>query len=408
MIGSHQTTTADTQGWNDAPMTSSHDWDPNALPPDRSWRTSQIVRVTATATLTVLAIIGLLWVLSSIRTILLWVIVGVVLAIAFQPPVTWLERHGWNRIVASLAVSLGAVMVILGVISAFLYPVVLQADDFIRALPGILENLLGPDGQLHFIEVRLHILDRLAAITPERVTRAILGNQEAIVGVMSRAAATVAATISILTIMVMLLIDDPRAWRATLSVLLPEERAWGERIGDNFLRAVGGYVRGNLIISIVAGITSYVLLKIMGIPYAETLAVLVAVLDVIPLVGATVAAVIVCLIGFALGGLVDGVVLVVFFAVYQQFENNVLQTVIFSKTVALSPLVVFITALTGASLAGIVGVLLAIPLTSAVWVLAGDLIALRRDRAERHGGHSPLIGESPPEAALEGEPETRS
>ena len=95
---------------------------------------------------------------------------------------------------------------------------------------------------------------------------------------------------------------------------------------------------------------------------------------------------IVCIVGFALGGVVDGIVLVVYFVLYQQFENNVLQNVVYSKTVALSPLIVFIAALIGAALGGIVGVLLAIPLTSAGWVLAEDLIALRRDRARTERG----------------------
>jgi predicted PurR-regulated permease PerM len=197
--------------------------------------------------------------------------------------------------------------------------------------------------------------------------------------------------------MVMMLIEGPRAWRSILGTMIEEERQWGERVGDNFLRATGGYVRGNLAISVVAGIASYIVLKILGVPYAETLAVVVAVLDVIPLVGATIGAVVVTIVGFALGGFVDGIVLVVFFVVYQQFENNVLQNIVYSKTVSLSPLVVFIAALFGAALAGIVGVLLAIPLTSAGWVLAGDLLALRRERAERRGGRKPLVTDPPPE-----------
>ena len=139
-------------------------------------------------------------------------------------------------------------------------------------------------------------------------------------------------------------------------------------------------MRGNLAISLVAGIARYIVLKIMGVPYAETLAVLVAGLDIVPLVGATIGAVIVCIVGFATGGAVDGIVLVVYFVLYQQFENNVLQNVVYSKTVSLSPLIVFIAALIGAALGGIVSVLLAIPLVSAGWALARDLIALRQAR----------------------------
>lgn len=370
----------------------------------REWRASQIIRITAIATLTVLAIVGILQFLFQIRTILLWVLIGVILAVALQPAVGWLERHRWNRIVASLLVSFGTIAALIGVLIAVAYPVVFQADDFLRALPTILDNLFGTGGQLNFLETRFHILERVASVTPEQVTDLLLGNQETIVGVLTRAASMVAGVITILTIMVMMLIEGPRAWRSILDAMIDEERTWGERIGQNFLRATGGYVRGNLAISVVAGIASYIVLKILGVPYAETLAVVVAVLDVIPLVGATIGAVIVSIVGFALGGAVDGIVLVAFFVVYQQFENNVLQNIVYSKTVALSPLVVFIAALVGAALGGIVGVLLAIPLTSAGWVLAGDLIALRHERAARRGGREPIVKEPPPESVPGAEP----
>jgi predicted PurR-regulated permease PerM len=358
-------------------------------------RTSQVIRITATITLTVLAIVGLLQFLAQIRTILLWVLIGIVLAVALQPAVGWLERHRWNRILAALLVSFATVAVLVAIVVAVAWPVVLQSDDFLRALPNIVDNVFRPGGELHYLEVKFHVLDRLSSITPGQVTRLLAGNQDTIVGVVSKAASLVAATITILTIMVMLLIEGPRAWRAILDSLVDEERTWGERIGENFLRATGGYVRGNLAISLVAGIASYVVLKIMGVPYAETLAVLVAVLDIIPLVGATIGAVIVCVVGFATGGAVDGIVLIVYFVLYQQFENNVLQNVVYSKTVSLSPLIVFIAALIGAALGGIVGVLLAIPLTSAGWVLARDLIALRRDRADRRAGRQPIVKEPP-------------
>ncbi len=371
--------------------------DPRGVPMQREWRASQIIRVTAIATLTVLAIVGILQFLFQIRTILLWVLIGVVLAVALQPAVGWLERHRWNRIPASLLVSFGTVAALLGVVIAVAYPVVFQADDLIRALPRILDSLFGTGGQLNFLETRFHVIERVSSVTPEQVSGIILGNQDTIFSVVTKAASVVAATITVLTIMVMMLIEGPRAWRSILDAMMEEERTWGERIGRNFLRATGGYVRGNLAISVVAGAASYVVLKILGVPYTETLAVLVAVLDVVPLVGATIGAIIVCIVGFALGGMVDGIVLVVFFVLYQQFENNVLQNVVYSRTVALSPLVVFIAALTGAALGGIVGVLLAIPLTSAGWVLARDLIALRHDRSERRGGRKPLVSDPPPD-----------
>ena len=341
---------------------------------------TDIIRLTAIVTITVLVILGLVFLLFKVRTILLWVLIGIVLAIALQPVVGWLQRHGWNRVLASLLVSLLTILLLVGAVVAIAWPVVLQADDFIRALPGLVDSLFGVGGPLRFLEVNLHVVEKLKSVTPEQVVKVVMGNQASIVSAVTRAASLIAATITILTIMVMMLIEGQRAWQSVLGIMVGEERKWTARIGDNFLRATGGYVRGNLAISVVAGIASYIVLKIMGVPYAETLAVLVAILDVVPLVGATIGAVIVCIVGFATGGAVDGIVLVVFFVLYQQFENNVLQNVVYSKTVSLSPLVVFIAALVGASLMGIVGVLLAIPLASAGWVLGRDLLALRKAR----------------------------
>ena len=366
-------------------------------------RTSEIIRLTAVATLTVIAIIALLFFFVKIRSILLWVLIGIILAIALQPAVGWLVRHRWNRILAALVVSFATIAVIAAAVVAIAWPVVGQSDVFIRDLPRLVTSLFGRGGDLHFLEVRLHVIERLKSVTPGQVANVVLGNQQTIVSAVTKAAYILAATITILTIMVMLLIEGPRGWTSILDSLVGDERRWVARIGENFLRATGGYVRGNLAISLVAGIASYIVLKILGVPYAETLAVLVAILDIVPLVGATIGAVIVCIVGFATGTTVDGIVLVVFFVAYQQFENNVLQNVVYAKTLTLSPLVVFVAALIGATLAGIVGVLLAIPLASAGWTLGRDLIALRKARhaarAEDEGcGEGALPGAAPAQA----------
>ena len=343
-------------------------------------RTSELIRRTAIVTLTALAIVGLTLLVIQIRVILLWMLVGIILAIALQPAVGWLRRHGVPRAIAALLVSITTIAGLVAVIVVIAMPVFLQADDFIRDAPKIVSTVFGPGGYLHFLEVRFNVLQRLASIKPSDVANTLLGSQDAIVGALTRAASLAAATITILTIMVMLLILGTQTWKSILDAMVKDERVWAERIGQNFRRSVGGYVRGNLAISLVAGICSYILLKILGVPYAETLAVTVAILDIIPLVGATLGAIIVTLVGFAAGGTTTGIVLLVYFIAYQQFENNVLQNVVYSKTVSLSPLVVFIVALIGAVLGGIIGVLLAIPLASAGWTLGRDLIALRHAR----------------------------
>ncbi len=218
-------------------------------------RTSELVRRTTIVTLTVLVIVGLALLLIEIRAILLWILVGVILAIGLYPAVDWLTRHRLNRIIAALLVSTLAIAGVVAIVVAIAWPVVLQADDFILELPDIVRSVFGPTGQLHFVETRLHVLDRITEITPGDVAAGLMGNQEAIVGVVTRAASFVAALITILVIMVMLLIQGPRAWHLILRALIKDERIWAERIGQNFLRAVGGYVRGNLAISAVAGVS---------------------------------------------------------------------------------------------------------------------------------------------------------
>ena len=352
---------------------------------DRAGRmpAGEVVRRSALATITVLLILGAVFFLNEIRTILLWILIGVVLAIALDPVVSWLCRHGWGRVLASVVVSVVTIGALAGVMAALFIPLIEQTTTLIVDLPEIVRENFGPGGALAFIQRRINVIGALTRITPSDVLDVLAGNRSTIINLITTAASVGAAVVTILTIMVMLLIEGPRAWKAVLDWMVEDERAWAQRIGGNFLQAVGGYVRGNLLISVIAGAASYVVLRIIDAPYPETLAVFVALLDIIPLVGATIAAIVVTLVGLATGGITDGIVLLVYFIAYQQFENNVLQNVIYAKTVALSPLVVFIAALVGAAVLGIVGVLLAIPLASAFWVLGRDLLQMRRERRQK-------------------------
>jgi len=131
---------------------------------------------------------------------------------------------------------------------------------------------------------------------------------------------------------------------------------------------------------VIAGLLATVVLLLLGVPFAIALGLLVGLLDLIPLVGATAAAVIVVAVGF-LHSVLAGIVLIVFFIVYQQVENHVLQPLVYNRTVALSPLAVLISILIGAELAGILGALAAIPVAGAIQVVILDFLRARRERA---------------------------
>ena len=149
---------------------------------------------------------------------------------------------------------------------------------------------------------------------------------------------------------------------------------------------------GNLLISLVAGVSATVVLLIMGVPYAVALGLLIAVLDLIPLAGATLAAILVALVAFAANGLTAGIVVVVYFFVYQHIENQVLQPYVYGRTVQLSPLAVLIAVLIGAQVAGILGALGAIPIAGAIQVVLGDWLQHRPNRraAEPRAGAAEL------------------
>jgi predicted PurR-regulated permease PerM len=182
-------------------------------------------------------------------------------------------------------------------------------------------------------------------------------------------------------------------WVDRFYCLFPEHsQARLRRIGDDVYRTVGGYVTGNIVISLIAGASITVVLLIMGVPYAVALGLLVAVLDLIPLAGATVAGVIVAVVAF-LHSVPAGIVAVTFFVVYQQIENHFLQPVIYGRTVQLSPLVVLVSVLVGAELAGILGALAAIPVAGSIQVVVRDQLAHRRGRViEAPGAAVPEAG----------------
>jgi predicted PurR-regulated permease PerM len=188
----------------------------------------------------------------------------------------------------------------------------------------------------------------------------------------------VVATVTIIFMTFFMLLEGP-VWVERFYGALPAESQprW-RKVGNEIYRTVGGYVTGNLLISLIAGGSTTIVLLILGVPYAVALGLIVAILDLIPLAGATIAAILIGIVAF-LHSVPAGIIVVVFFVVYQQIENHVLQPVVYGRTVELSPLAVLISILIGAELAGILGALAAIPVAGSIQVLVVDW---RRHRAE--------------------------
>jgi predicted PurR-regulated permease PerM len=187
--------------------------------------------------------------------------------------------------------------------------------------------------------------------------------------------------VTIVFMTVFMLLEGP-VWVDRFYLMLPESsREHWRGVGRQIYRTVGGYVTGNLLISVIAGISSTIVMLALGVPYAVALGLLVGILDLIPLAGATLAAIIVSAVGFIHSPLA-GIVLIAFFILYQQIENHLLQPLVYSRTVKLSPLVVLVSVLIGAELAGVLGALAAIPVAGTIQVL---LVAWLQHRRARQG-----------------------
>ncbi|HKH49968.1 MAG TPA: AI-2E family transporter, partial [Thermoanaerobaculia bacterium] len=197
------------------------------------------------------------------------------------------------------------------------------------------------------------------------------------------AAGFVAALVSILTLTFFLILGSERYLNAGVQLFAEAHRPLVRRLLTQSARAVTGYVGGDLAISVICGVTTFVVLVILGMPYAAALALLVAVLDLIPLVGATLGGALLVIVGLFVAPW-KAVVLLIFIVVYQQAEGSILQPMVYSHAVQLNGLVIFIAILVGGLLAGIPGALLAIPVAEIIRIVVAELVAYRRSSQEEN------------------------
>ena len=173
-----------------------------------------------------------------------------------------------------------------------------------------------------------------------------------------------------------------------------------QHMASEIARTIGGYVSGNLFISVIAGFSVTIVLLVAGVPFALALGLLVAILDLIPLAGATLGAIIVTLVALT-HSLTAALVVLGFFIVYQQLENHLLQPIVYGRTVQLSPLAILVSVLVGAEVAGVIGALGAIPVAGTIQIVISDWLQHRRPPPPEDGVPETAL-ELPPsaEAAL--------
>ena len=346
---------------------------------------------------TILAVIGIVLAVAILlaiiwisRQVLTWIIVAIFLALALNPAVEALQRRGIRRRGLAAALTfLITILAIVGLGSLFVPTLVSETRSLVDAVPGYFEDVTEGRGPLGRLAERYDLQQRVEEAVQERGAGGLLGVSGTALELTRTILTFIVAVVTIAFLTFFMLLEGPR-WMERLYGLLPDDsRDRWRGIGRDVYRTVGGYVTGNLFISLIAGITSTVVLLIMGVPYAVALGLVVAILDLIPLAGATLAAILVTTVAF-IDWIPAGIVVLIFFVVYQQLENHVLQPLVYSRTVQLSPLAILISVLIGAKIAGILGALAAIPVAGTIQVL---LLAWR---AQRRGQERPADAAAAP------------
>ena len=330
--------------------------------------------------LIVLAVAITLEVVWISRHVLAWVVISLFLALALDPLVGCDPAADQLGRGAAIGVAyLIALIVIAGVGATFLPKLIDEVNGFVQALPGYVHDLTHGRGRLGFLETKYHVVEKVREQVENGGATKVLGLSGAALSVTKSVITIVAATVTIIFLTFFMLLEG-RDWVERFYSLFPERsQARWRSVGDDIYKTVGGYVTGNILISVIAGLAATIVLLIMGVPYAVALGLLVALLDLSrsparPSPGSSSSRV------AFLHSVPAGIVLLIFVIVYQQLENHFLQPVIYGRTVQLSPLVVLVSVLVGAELAGVLGALAAIPVAGTIQVLVRDLLAQRRLR----------------------------
>ena len=335
-----------------------------------------------------------------LRTILLLIVVAGFVALLLNPLVVLLQRRIPRRGLAVTIVTLGALVVFAILAYAFGNPLVNGITDLAGRLPGYVASAEHGTGWIGHLATKYHIQSWVQKNAPKLVTY-VESLSKPVLTVGKGAISLVIELFTIFVLVLLLQLEAPKMRTWLLGQMRPERAATVTRIGSEVSRSVAGYMLGNLLTSLIAGIVVFVTLLTLGVPFPLLWGLWVALVDFLPMVGGALAGIPTVLFAFFSKGFTAGVVTLVVFLIYTQVENHILNPVIMSRTVKINPLLVLMSVLVGAELGNLVGglfggfvaALLAIPLAGALQVLVRE--------AWRASGSKPLQTPTPPPDGIE-------
>jgi len=347
----------------------------------RLWAAAEVRKVPLRTIVVAIVTIGLFYLAGKLiyrlRDVVLLLLVAGFVALILNPLVRVLQKYVVRR--RGLAVTLVAVLalgVFVGLSFAFGYPLVNGITHLANELPSYVAKAENGQGWIGGLVKRYHVQRWVTQNAPKLVTFGQDLSKPALAFGKGALSLLVELT-TIFILVVLLLLEGPRLRRGLLALLSPGQAEEAQAIASEVNRAVVGYMLGNFLTSLICGIVVLITLSVLGVPFSELWALWVALVDFLPMIGGALAGVpVVCFAAFQ--SVTAGVVTLIVFLIYTQFENHVLNPIIMSKTVRISPLLVLVAVLVGASIGswvgglfgGFVAALLAIPAAGAFQVIA--------------------------------------
>ena len=328
--------------------------------------------------LVVVSVAIILYLLWLLRKPISWLLIATFLAVALSPPVNYLSRR-MKRGFAIAIIYCGLLLVPILLIALIVPPLITEANDFADNVPRYADDVteyVQENDRLREINEDYDITQKLeeeAGKLPSRLGGAAGTLRDIGFGIVNSLFAG-------LTILVMsaFLLGSGRQWTDTFINSRPrEQRDRLRRARDNMASAVGGYVAGALTIAVIAGVATYIVLLILGVPFRGPLAVIAGLFSLIPLVGATIAAVLIGLVTLFENFPTATIIWVIWAIVYQQLENHLIQPQIQKRTVNVHPFITIVAVLFGGTLLGVMGAIVAIPIAASIQILLREYVDLR-------------------------------
>lgn len=329
-----------------------------------------IIKKTITTCSVITLFLIALYLIFLAKTILFYLLIALIFVLAINPLVKRIEKYKIKRTGAVIISDLMLLILLLSILGTIITPLIQQGISFFQNLPEITHNILS-NHTLIELSQKYHFENNLNQFS-NQISTALLGGGSSIFSITSSVISQIASITIIIVLTFILQIEGVGIWKNLLSFLSEKNQNVAQKIADKSTRAVSGFVSGDLFISLIAGTVTFITLLLLNVPYAFTLAALVAVFDLIPLVGAAIATIIVGLVALT-KGLPVAVIAVVVILIYQFIEGHFIQPIVYSKSINLSALIIVAASVLGAEIGGIVGVLLAIPVAAVIQIIVIEI-----------------------------------